>query len=79
MLHRILKLFGLVTIKQARHINQETSALLSRSIAKMAQDDFDAPPNPTSETANRQWADECFDDMMNHKHPDGDLVGAWEL
>ena len=79
LLHRILKSFGLVTIKQARHINQETSALLNRSIAKRAMDDFGVRPNPNGETANRQWADECFDDMMNHRHPDGNLVGAWEL
>lgn len=79
MIDKILHLFGLMTIKQAKHINQETSALLNRWIAEKAQNDFGVPPNKDGDKLNREWADGCFDLMINHQNPTGDLIGAWEL
>lgn len=78
MIDKILKTFGLMRISQARHITNETVGLLSRKIADYARADFGAPINGLAEADNREWADECFDQMLA-EGPGGSLVGAWEI
>lgn len=79
MLNEVLRFFGLITVRQASHINRETARLLTRSIAKMAEKDFGVGPNPSAEADTAAWADGCFELMVNHKGPEKSLVGAWEL
>lgn len=79
MLNKLLAMFGLMTIKQARHIHNESFKLYARTTAKFVMDDFGVPPSPTQEADAIRWSNECFDQMMAEYRPDAVYVGAWEL
>lgn len=76
--NRILHFFGLMTIRQAKNINRENAALLTRTWSRWAERDFGAPINPNAEQQNREWSDDTFDEMLPYTDPATKLNGAWE-
>lgn len=75
---KILQFFGLVTIKKARFIHNESFKLYARATAEFVEDDFGIPPNITLEADAARWSNECFDQIMNEYEPGVQLIGAWE-
>ena len=61
ILDRVLKLFGLITIKRAKTITVEIVAVRERMIVEDVQADFKAPPKSGFEEYIRNWANESFD------------------
>lgn len=79
MVRRILAFFGLMTMKQARHINRESVALYARNMARFVEQDFGIPPAKDQQADAIEWADECFDGIVTDSRIDVQLRGSWEL
>lgn len=81
MIDRILSLFGLIRIKKAGYIQDESFKLYARAMADFVYKDFGVSPLPrqTIETDAIGWSRECFNQIMTERTPNAIFIGQWEI
>lgn len=78
MINKLLKLFGLMTVKRAKKINAEIICSYARQVSQWAKEDFNAKPPIDLDKKVTVYANQCFDFSCNIPFDEFHLINEFE-